>query len=112
MAYISDGVVRSIQQFMTVVQQYRRVEAVYLYGSYVKGNATKWSDIDLAIVSSDFSDDLFQEQLDLMLLATQVDDRIEPRPFTPNSFNINEPLVDEIKRTGIIISNNYQWNND
>ena len=26
----------------------------YLFGSYAKGNNTKWSDIDIAIVSDDF----------------------------------------------------------
>ncbi len=101
MARISDAIVKSIQQFMIAVQRRQQVEAVYLYGSYAKGVATEWSDIDLAIVSPDFSDDLFQEQLALMLLAANIDDRIEPRPFTPEDFNINEPLVNEIQRTGI-----------
>ncbi len=101
MARIPDAIAKSIQQFMIAVQQRQRVEAVYLYGSYVKGTAAEWSDIDLAIVSPDFSDDLFQEQLALMLLAAKIDDRIEPRPFTPEGFNINEPLVNEIQRTGI-----------
>ena len=31
-----------------------RVEAVILYGSYAKGTADEWSDIDLAVVSPDF----------------------------------------------------------
>jgi len=101
MARIPDAIVQSIQQFMIAVQRRQQVEAVYLYGSYVKGVATEWSDIDLAIVSPDFSDDLFQEQLALMRLAAAIDDRIEPRPFAPEDFNINEPLVNEIQRTGI-----------
>ncbi len=63
----------------------------------------EWSDIDLAIISPDFSTDLFQEQLNLMRLAAQIDDRIEPRPFRPKDFDTGEPLVNKIQRTGIQI---------
>lgn len=56
MARIPDAIAQNIQQFMIAVQKRQHVEAVYLYGSYVKGTATKWSDIDLVIVSPDFSE--------------------------------------------------------
>ena len=101
MAVIPKNIVKSIQSFIKLVQRQQQVDAIYLYGSYAKGIATKWSDIDLAIVSSDFSDDLFQEQVRLMQLAAKVDDRIEPRPFTLTSFKLTEPLVNEIQKTGI-----------
>lgn len=32
-----------------------RVERVYLFGSYLKGMADEWSDIDLLVVSEDFA---------------------------------------------------------
>jgi len=101
MAAIPVTITKSIEQFLTVVKQHQRITMAYLYGSQVKGTATEWSDIDLAIVSPDFSVDLFQEQLNLLRLAAQIDDRIEPRPFRPDDFNTTEPLVSEIKRTGV-----------
>ena len=36
-----------------------------------------------------------------MRLAAQIDERIEPHPFTPQDFNANDPLVSEIQRTGV-----------
>jgi hypothetical protein len=36
-----------------------------------------------------------------MSLAAEIDDRIEPKPFRPDMFNPNEPLVDEIKKHGL-----------
>jgi hypothetical protein len=36
-----------------------------------------------------------------MRLAAQVDDRIEPAPFTPEGFIPSDPLVSEIQRTGV-----------
>jgi predicted nucleotidyltransferase len=91
----------SLRRFLMVVQRRQRLEAAYLYGSQVKGTATAWSDIDVALVSPDFSADRFVERLNLMRLAAQVDDRIEPHPFTPQDFNPTNPVVNEIQRTGI-----------
>lgn len=101
MAAVPDTIKKSLGQFLAAVQQRQRVEAAYLYGSQAKGTATEWSDIDVAVVSPDFSADLFQERVALMRLAAQIDDRIEPHPFTPQDFNANDPLVSEIRRTGV-----------
>lgn len=97
-------IAKSIERFLAEVKRRQRVAAAYLYGSQIKGTAAEWSDIDLAIVSRDFSADLFQEQLNLMRLTVQIDDRIEPRPFRPKDFNAIDPLVNEIQRTGVQVA--------
>ncbi len=40
----------------------------------------------------------------MMRLAARVDDRIEPHPFRPQDFNLNAPLVSEIRRTGVRVA--------
>ena len=104
MAEIPDTVAASLRQFLAAVRKQWRVEAAYLYGSQTRGTATEWSDIDVAVVSPDFSDDLFEERLTLMRLAAQVDDRIEPHPFRPQDFDTSAPLVGEIRRTGVRVA--------
>ena len=101
MAETTDSVVESVEHFLTAARRRLRIEAAYLYGSQVASAATRWSDIDLAVISPDFSDNLFQERLALMQLAAQIDDRIEPHPFTPERFNANDPLASEVRRTGL-----------
>ncbi len=101
MAAIPASVKRSIEEFILLVRGEIRVDAVYLYGSHAKGTAREWSDIDLAVISPDFSQDLFEERIRLMKLALRVDDRLEPCPFHPEEFNLNHPLVSEIQRSGI-----------
>jgi predicted nucleotidyltransferase len=101
MVTIPAPIAKSVELFLAEVKRRQRVVAAYIYGSQIKRTATEWSDIDLAIISPDFSADLFQEQLELLRLAAQIDDRIEPRPFRPDDFNTTEPLVNEIKRTGL-----------
>jgi len=53
------------------------------------------------VVSPDFAGDLFTAQLALMKLAARIDDRIEPRAFTPESFSEDNPLASVIQHTGI-----------
>jgi predicted nucleotidyltransferase len=104
MAEISAAVQRSLREFLAAVREDRRVTAAYLYGSEARGQAGPWSDIDIAIISPDFGDDLFAAQHALMKLAAKMDERIEPRAFTPESFNLNNPLVSAIQDTGIRIA--------
>ena len=94
----------SIKHFIAEIQKQYRIQAVYLYGSNAKGKTSIWSDIDLAIISPDFSDDLFEERLKLMKLAVNIDDRLEPHPFRSEDFDITNPLVHEIREHGIHIS--------
>ncbi len=101
MADRKDSLNKVINSFLEEIQKKYRIDDAYLYGSFAKGTAGKWSDIDIAIVSSDFSDDLFEDRLILMRLASTIDDRIEPKPFNKELFNADDPLVDEIQKHGI-----------
>jgi predicted nucleotidyltransferase len=95
---------RSVKRFLLAVQQDRRIDAAYVYGSQTRGTSTEWSDIDVAVISPDFTSDRFEERVMLMRLAAQIDDRIEPHPFTPWDFQSSDPLADEVRNTGIRVA--------
>lgn len=101
MAQIAPDILASVERFLAVVRQKLRVDAAYVYGSQTTGAARPWSDIDVAVVSPDFSEDIFAERLALMKWAVAIDDRIEPQPFTPSRFGPNDPLASEIARSGV-----------
>ena len=101
MAENYDDVKKIVKNFLEEVRKKYSIDGAYLFGSYAKGTSNKWSDIDIAIISSDFLDDLFEERLNLMQLAASIDDRIEPKPFKTELFDRNDPLVDEIQKHGI-----------
>ncbi len=101
MAQVAPDVMASVERFLAVVRQRLRVDAAYLYGSQAVGSARPWSDIDVAVISPDFSDDLFLDRLALMQWAAEIDDRIEPQPFTPDRFGPNDPLASEISHCGV-----------
>jgi len=101
MGKIPASIEKSVKDFLYVARKRYRISAAYLYGSQAKGTSSSWSDIDVALISEDFSDDLFDERLALMRLAARIDDRIEPCPFTKESFNENDPIASDIQRHGI-----------
>ncbi len=76
---------------------------VYLFGSFAKGEARKWSDIDVAIFSEREETDDFIIQLGRLL--REVDIRIEPHIFSEDDIKtISTPFVQEILRTGIKVA--------
>lgn len=75
----------------------------FLFGSYAKNNFGDESDIDIALVIDNLNDlEKFNVQVHLMLLAAQIDTRIEPHPISMQDFmSENNPFGTEIRKTGI-----------
>jgi len=79
--------------------------AIYLFGSYAKGKASQWSDIDVAIVSDRLKKDWNKNEDILWKYTMRIDSRIEPIGFTVKDFqDDSDPMVHEIKKTGIKIA--------
>ena len=95
----------SIKQFIQKVsEQNKNLVSVYLFGSYAKKNQRIESDIDIAFFIDNLNDsDKFDLQVQLMLLASQFDTRIEPHPFSQKEWKSEQPIINEIKKTGIEI---------
>ena len=98
---IAANVEESIKRFVDLATANLQLQAVYLFGSNVKGRPHEWSDIDLAIVSSDFSGDSFDDSKMLFPYILKVDSAIEVHPFRPEDFSAENPFVQEILDTGI-----------
>jgi predicted nucleotidyltransferase len=104
MAEQHDSLTASIREFIKRVSESGiRIESAYLFGSHARKKANEWSDIDIAIVSPDFSADRFEERIRLTRLSTDIDSRIEPVPFRPADFIDEDPLAWTIKREGLRI---------
>ncbi len=91
------------RDFGRLVQKELDVKNVYLFGSYVKGNYSEDSDIDIAVVGDDFIGDPIEDTMILMRIRRKIDNRIEPRPFRTSDFNKSNPISKEIIETGVMI---------
>jgi len=78
------------------------IKSAYLFGSYAQEKFDEDSDIDLAIIMKDLEND-YEMQVELMILGSRFDSRIEPHPIDETDFIHSYPFADEILETGIKI---------
>ena len=88
------------KKYKAMVAERLPLKALYLYGSYSKGNYREDSDIDLAVVVESLSDNYFDDTPLLWKLRRRVSNLIEPVLLTEDMDN---PLYRDITKTGILI---------
>jgi predicted nucleotidyltransferase len=102
MATITDEIIEIAEKFLELLKASNfRIEKAILFGSYVKGNATEWSDVDIAIISSDFSGIGFYDSKMLIPFLLKIDSRIEVHTFRPEEFNEENLFAREIIKNGV-----------
>lgn len=101
---IDSRIMESIKKYIEKISQYYKIEAIILFGSYAKGTENEDSDIDIAIISSDFSD-IIEDGAKLIGLTWKIDTRIEPHPITTEDYQkVSNPFVREVVNTGIKVA--------
>lgn len=107
MAGSGAGTQKIVGRFIAELQNHITVTQMYLFGSYARGRHSKFSDIDLAIVSPDFKKiSPFKRLVFLGKVAWQAKTpMIEAIGYTPEEFASNSPLEfpSEIRAHGIPI---------
>lgn len=104
---VNPSVLRKSNQFIATLRaRGLQIHSAYLYGSHAKGHARRDSDIDIAVVSQDLTGDWLDDYCHLTRIADDIDARMEVIPFLPRDFRDENPLVWEIKTTGIALIGN------
>ncbi|MFQ5824770.1 MAG: nucleotidyltransferase domain-containing protein [bacterium] len=97
-------ILRIIRRYVIELQKQRIiVSKAYLYGSFAKGHPNEFSDIDLALISEDFTGDWFEDRRRIVPLRREIDERLEPMPFLHKDFHQGNPLAADIMEHGIEI---------
>jgi predicted nucleotidyltransferase len=83
-----------------VADQNIQVEKAYLFGSFSRNTQWEGSDIDIAIISSDFGKCRPDERVALMTVPFDPLLNIEPHPIGLTDFNENDwdPFIKEVKK--------------
>lgn len=96
----------AIRDFVERLRHGIRVEAVLLYGSYANGHPHDWSDIDVAVISSDFEGVRMPQRLKtLARLMGGADPRLMSLAFSSSEYRRLPPasFLREIVRTGRVV---------
>ena len=102
-ATVLAGLPESVSMFIERVRQEIPVTAVYVFGSYARGEEREDSDIDLLVVSPAFTGTRFYDNSRIGVLTWGIDTRIEPWGFRPEDFNDDHMIPAEVLRSGIRI---------
>ncbi|HIE05593.1 MAG TPA: nucleotidyltransferase domain-containing protein [bacterium (Candidatus Stahlbacteria)] len=101
MAKKANLIIGKVREYLKILQKNDyRIKKAYLYGSYATANYHKDSDIDVLIISDDFTGDRFEDSLKILKFARNIDLRIEPMPYRSRDFKDSDPLVIEVKKRG------------
>ncbi|MDR3170957.1 MAG: nucleotidyltransferase domain-containing protein [Treponema sp.] len=80
------------------------IDKVYLFGSYAKGTANEYSDVDVCFFSNSFeyeqNEDVFLKLHDFTLKYVHEDVYIEPHTFATYHLYNDNPFVKEVLCTG------------
>jgi predicted nucleotidyltransferase len=86
-------------QYIYLLSSKYIIVQAFIFGSFAKGTFNEDSDIDIAVVFSDYEDSS-EIKLNLMRLRRKIDSRIEPHPFRESDFTLSNPMVNEILKYG------------
>lgn len=101
---ISREIMESVEKYIEKISQYYKIESIILFGSYAKGTENEDSDIDIAVISSDFKN-IIKDGADLIGFTWKIDTRIEPHPIRTEDYeNVATPFVQEVINTGIKVA--------
>ena len=94
-------IINIVKKYADLVKQNYSVNQIYLFGSYIKGNAREESDIDVAIILDKIGDDYLDISTKLFQLRRKIDLRIEPVLLELN--NDVSGFLNEIRTNGLQI---------
>ena len=94
-----------VKRFLAQCAKKHDVKRAYLFGSFAKGSAGEYSDIDLAIITGSLrqsEDALSDEEFEIFHEAQQYDSRLEVVTFTQEGFSRDlSALSRRIKQEGV-----------
>lgn len=103
--FIDNELMQIVQKYVDKILENYNVEAIILFGSYAKGTEHEDSDIDIAVITDDIENDIFDEEVKLMILRRGIDYRIEPHIIRIQDYReISTPFIQEVIDTGIKVA--------
>ena len=105
---VDGAVVEIVKRYLRALQKDGiHARSGILFGSFARGEATEWSDIDLVVIAPEFDGARTLPQVErLWVLTGEADNRIEPIPCGEREWETEEgrPILEIARREGMEIS--------
>ncbi len=103
---ISEATIKIVKDYTSRLSEEENllIKKVIVFGSQANGTLKKWSDIDVCIISPKFKNT--QKALEFLWKKRkreEVLNGLEPIGFSEEDFEAGSGLIEEIKRTGVVI---------
>lgn len=104
MAEIPIEIRKKIEQFLANLKELNiSLSKAILFGSYSRNTYNEFSDIDIALVSPDFSGNPYYDNEKIRESKFNSSYDIEAHTFTEDEFNSGNPFIKEILKNGIVL---------
>lgn len=105
---VDSGIIESVKKYLSRLNEEGiPVQFGVIFGSYARGKANEWSDIDLVVVSKKYDQDYSHEEVNrLWRAAARTDSRIEPIPCGAEEWEKNDEsiIIEMARREGVKIA--------
>lgn len=98
-------VTEKLTQFQKILESNGiKVSKLILYGSYAHGNAREDSDIDVVVISDDFTGKGYWERIDILSDAIyQIFEPIEAIAMTSQEWDSNQSIITDFAKQGEVV---------
>ncbi len=101
--YSREIAIKTAEEFISAcIKSGVNIERALLFGSYAKNEQHKFSDIDIALISNQFTLNFLNNNKLTSKINIYYPD-IEVHHFNTNYFNTGDPFIYEIKETGYVL---------
>ncbi len=103
---VNEEVRRKVEEYVNLVKSEFSLSLALLFGSFVRGQENKYSDIDVALVIEEKPDsNALEDEIHLRRMRRFIDSRISPTVFYMDEYKEREPasFISEVLRTGQVV---------
>ena len=105
---VDAAVVKAVRHYIDVLRHDHGLDVsqAVVFGSYARGKADEWSDIDLVVVAPKFDDAFSRDDVSLLWrVAAHTDSRIEPIPCGVRQWveDQSSAIIEIARREGQVI---------
>ena len=104
---VENAIITTIQKYLAALAPAGiHASKAVLFGSFAKGSANAWSDIDLVVIAPEFDEQKKLRLIETLWQTTIIDSRIEPIPCGEKEWLTDQsrPILEIARQEGLVVT--------